>query len=105
MDKVTINYRLVKQICTNRPHLYPEIVKEMLSRSVLTPSQVASMTGLTEAHVLNLSLPKGANARTKPQLNRISLFPTPNQLTGEPKYKIFIKNDNRLNDFLNLKNQ
>jgi hypothetical protein len=100
MEKQKINYNLVKRICISRPHLYPEIVKEMLSKSVVTPSQVSSMTGLTEAHVLNLSLPKGANARTKPQLNRVLMFPTPNQLTGEPKYKIFIKNDSRLNDFL-----
>jgi hypothetical protein len=105
MEKQKINYNLVKQICINRPHLYPEIVKEMLAKTIATPSQIASMTGLTEAHVLNLSLPKGANARTTPQLNRVLMFPVPNQLTGEPKHKVFIKNDNKLQDFLKKHNQ
>lgn len=105
MKTIKVDTKLVKQICNYRAHLYPQIVKQMLQYEIVTPKQVANMSGMTEAHILNISIPRGANARKPNVLNRITLFPCPNPTTGETETRIFIKNDKKLHEFLTKKNQ
>lgn len=105
MKSVKVDSKLVKAICEYRAHLYPQIVREMLKWEIVTPKQVANLSGMTEAHILNISIPRGVNARKPNVLNRIMLFPCPHQTTGEIETRIFIKNDSKLHEFLTKKNQ
>jgi hypothetical protein len=100
-----INQTLIKAVCKNKKYMSPELVSEMLKYNVVTSSQVACLTGVSVASILNSTHPKPSYSRTENRLNRSVLFHTLNKFGEQDNGLVFIVNDKKLHEFILKYNQ